>query len=148
MTTIPHKVCTQCGVSRTLRHYVSPRGRVCDICQKARTKTASRNRHVDKHYELTPEEYAKLVAHQGGKCHMCAEPRREGYAWHVDHSHGVERAKGTRASIRGLICARCNTLLRKVRDNPRVFLGGYHYLVSWPSADVFAFVQGSEVVAG
>lgn len=110
-------------------------------CQKARTKTASRNRHVDQHYQLSAEEYAALVKHQGGKCHMCGESRRDGYPWHVDHDHKIERIYGTRASIRGLICARCNTLLRKAADEPRVFIGGYHYLTAWPTNDVFDFTM-------
>lgn len=136
-----HRVCTKCGEKRTLRNF-KPRGRVCFTCQKARTKTAARNRHVGEHYELTAEEYAALVKHQGGKCHMCGEPRRDGYPWHVDHDHAVERLYGTRASIRGLICARCNTLLRKARDSRSVFSGGYHYLTEWPSSYVFDFVVG------
>lgn len=142
MSTTPHKVCTQCGESRTLRNYTSPKGRVCIPCQKQRTKTASRNRHVETNYGLTGEEYETLRLHQGGRCHMCGETRAPGYSWHVDHDHAVEKHLGNRASVRGLVCARCNTLLRKSRDSARVFLGGYHYLTSWPSADVFTFVEG------
>jgi hypothetical protein len=73
---------------------------------------------------------------------MCGESRREGYPWHVDHDHLVEREYGARASIRGLICARCNTMLRKAGDKATVFIGGYHYLTAWPANDVFDFVMG------
>ena len=142
MTKVTHKVCVKCERRLTLRNFLSARARVCFDCQKTRAKAYRRNRHVESNYGLTEEEYLALVKHQGGACHLCGERRAAGYAWHVDHDHSAERDYGVRASIRGLVCARCNTLLRRARDKPRVFLGGYHYLTSWFTMDIFDFVKG------
>lgn len=116
---------------------------MCLACQKKRSKAYRRTRHVEANYGLTPAEYEALADRQSGVCDMCHELRALGYHWHVDHDHAVERELGARASVRGLICARCNKMLRLARDKPSVFLGGFDYLTAWPSARVFAFVKGN-----
>lgn len=58
-------------------------------------------------YGLTPEEYNKILAHQGGKCAICKK-RIVGddvKTPHIDHEHG------SNPHVRGILCAYCNTRL-------------------------------------
>jgi Recombination endonuclease VII len=49
---------------------------------------------------VTDEEYARLLAAQGGHCALCPnEPKTR--RLHVDHDHATGR-------VRGLLCHRCN----------------------------------------
>lgn len=58
------------------------------------------------------EEYARLLAAQGGTCAICREPNiRHGQKrLHVDHDHET-------GCIRGLLCYKCNVGLGNFNDN-------------------------------
>ncbi|WP_260988062.1 endonuclease VII domain-containing protein [Streptomyces sp. CFMR 7] len=77
-------------------------------------------------YGLTAEDYAKLLAYQGGRCAICRETRRTNLA--VDHCHKTE-------AVRGLLCARCNgqLLARGARDRPDVLRRAADYLEDYPA---------------
>ncbi|MFJ5066549.1 endonuclease VII domain-containing protein [Kitasatospora sp. NPDC088556] len=77
-------------------------------------------------YGLTSEEYAALLAAQGGRCAICQETRRRNLA--VDHCHRTE-------AIRGLLCNRCNSqlLARGARDRPEVLRRAADYLEEFPA---------------
>lgn len=66
-----------------------------------------------KKYGLTPEQYQELHQIQGGYCATCGRVMegKQDQKECVDHCH----ADG---HIRGLLCARCNLVLGKVKDNP------------------------------
>lgn len=86
----------------------------------ARTKwTANRTDEQRRHawanrlrrkYSMTPADYDRMLAEQGGVCWICREPeRRRDRAGRpmllvVDHDHVTGR-------VRGLLCARCNSVL-------------------------------------
>ena len=71
-------------------------------------------------FGLTPLDYARMLATQGGLCAICRKPEvrmRDGLPMRlaVDHDHESGR-------VRGLLCARCNLLLgayELVRDDAR-----------------------------
>lgn len=80
---------------------------------------ASRRRYALRtRYGISPEEYEAMLIAQGGVCAACGGDRR--YNLHVDHDHAIERARCVRAAVRGLLCKRCNALLRDCRDDPTV----------------------------
>lgn len=126
--------CTRCGFNRQLKSYTGPRGRICAYCRAKARRATSKDARLRRTYGITAEEYAALEKSQGGVCGGCHQPRK--YALHVDHDHKVERECGSRASVRGLLCKRCNGVLRKVWDDPETLRGLADYLENWPSRKV------------
>lgn len=103
--------CVRCD--RATKELQGTRRRVCDRCRKQQRRATARRNHVARTYGLTPDDYARLLEHQDGRCAICRGSRT--YELHVDHDH-------TTRLVRGLLCRRCNKLLRDVRDS-RVVLG-------------------------
>lgn len=110
--------CERCGLNRTFQ---TDRQRICAVCQREARQRASKARSLRERYGITLEEFEALREAQrrsdGIHCAACGESRAQNYRWSVDHDHRVERAEGVRASIRGLVCRRCNKVLRDVRDS-------------------------------
>lgn len=82
-------------------------------------------------YGLSREEYHLLAESQGFRCAVCAEeetaldgtgkPKDLG----VDHDHKTGR-------VRGLLCARCNTAIGLMRDEPLLLRTAADYLEAPP----------------
>lgn len=89
-----------------------------------------------KNYDISLEEYEAILAAQGGVCGGCRQPRS--YNLQVDHDHAVERERGVRASIRGLLCRRCNKVARDVRDSVAALLGLAAFLENPPAREVLS----------
>lgn len=63
-------------------------------------------------YGIEPEEFAALLDAQGGVCAICRGPRNgPGDRLHVDHCHDTKK-------VRGLLCAKCNTAVGLLNDDP------------------------------
>ncbi|KKL55357.1 hypothetical protein LCGC14_2256180 [marine sediment metagenome] len=91
-------------------------------------KRASRKQHLKK-YGLTPEQYDRLYAAQGGCCALCDTHKRDCRDLDIDHDHVTGR-------IRGLLCRRCNLslgLIEKDGDIAKTLAMIHLYLVD-PSA--------------
>jgi hypothetical protein len=125
--------CSKCKRNRAERFFVSTRGRVCLDCQKATRRKASRKQRVGS-YGLAPDEYKALLTYQENVCAICHQPRT--YFLNIDHDHRVEKLHGTRASVRGLLCRRCNKLLAVAGDSVSVLRSAYRYLMSPPADEV------------
>lgn len=68
-------------------------GSRCRACSSG----ANHARHVEKTYGITADDYAALLAFQGGVCYICRrKPRAKRLA--VDHDHQT-------GEVRGLLCA-------------------------------------------
>ena len=68
---------------------------------------SERERQLRSRYGLTLEAYADLLLQHNGACWACDET--VSYDLYVDHDHATNE-------VRGLLCARCNTLVGKVED--------------------------------
>jgi len=55
-------------------------------------------------YDLTVEEWDRMLIEQTGRCALCGVPMQRP---HVDHSHDTR-------DVRGLLCLPCNTMLGHV----------------------------------
>lgn len=111
--------CSGCEKNRNLKFWASSGSRSCLTCQKrARSEAAHRSR-VRRTYGLTPEGYARLLAYQGGVCAGCGAKRS--YRLNVDHDHKT-------GLVRGLLCRRCNKVLRDVRDSVGILIALRWYL--------------------
>lgn len=128
--------CKKCGKNRSPNFFTGPRGRVCTVCQKLNKNSHSRGRRLEEVYGITLGEYGELFAAQDGKCAICKGERRQNLD--VDHDHKIEKETGeTRASVRGLLCKRCNRrLLPACLDNPDVLRAAIAYLECPPARGI------------
>jgi hypothetical protein len=81
-------------------------------------------------YGLTPEEYDRLLAFQGGACAICQNiPRTKRLA--VDHDHKS-------GAVRGLLCRSCNyKVLGGVKDSVDTLQRAITYLQDPPAIALF-----------
>lgn len=102
--------CIECAADINARHGLA---RFCEECYAARR----RFHHQLAQYGLTAEEFADLLATQGGHCAMC--DATDGLQ--VDHDHDS-------GAVRGLLCSPCNRILGLVKDDPEILRAGIAYL--------------------
>lgn len=143
MSSAAKRKCTKCEKMRKASSYSSAGAYVCTPCKRGASALAARARRLKEKYGITLEDYARMLAAQGGKCAGCKGKRR--YHLHVDHDHALEREllamewapeAAARASVRGLLCARCNKLLRDSRDSRAILTQLADYLDDPPAIKV------------
>lgn len=118
------RTCAKCNANRAERFFL-PKGRTCARCRKGRVALASRDVRLMRSYGLTLEDYATIVAEQGGKCAICGGTRRTNLDVDHDHKTGL---------IRGAACPRCNRqLLRHARDSAALLRSAADYLDNPPA---------------
>jgi Recombination endonuclease VII len=86
-----------------------------------------RRSHLKRKFGITPEEYDRMLAEQGGRCAICRRRPTTGISLHVDHEHRTKR-------VRGLLCFRCNNALGDFRDRADFLVNALHYLDPPPTA--------------
>ena len=92
--------------------------------EKNRKTLSDKERH--RKFGITPERYSELLGFQNGACAICKQPEtatRLGKvkALAVDHCHQS-------GSIRGLLCADCNTGIGKLKEDVDIFQSAIQYL--------------------
>jgi hypothetical protein len=144
------KSCEECGDSFTPSKYAVKRAKFCSPrCGDRNHRAHNREMHNAKSrrwsrrnpaadrqvrrraelkskYGITPEDYERMFAEQGGCCAVCRRPperaptRSGGYLC-VDHDHVT-------GEVRGLLCGHCNAVLGYAEDSPMVLRSAIHYL--------------------
>lgn len=76
-------------------------------------------------FGLTPEDYERMLAEQGGVCPICLAPPTANKRLAVDHCHRT-------GIVRGLLCGDCNAALGFLRDNPESANRAADYLRNHP----------------
>lgn len=96
--------CTPCWQREYHKTYEPPAG-------------SNRRRQIRYRYGITPEDYARMLAEQDGKCAICLDPPHEGNTlkrWNgklaIDHCHDT-------GTVRGLLCNNCNLVVGRGRDS-------------------------------
>jgi hypothetical protein len=79
-----------------------------------------RDRHYQRKFGITLEQYDTLLEQQGGTCAICRRPPRQ-VRLHVDHGHGS-------GAVRGLLCVSCNNALGQLQEDVDVFWNAVEYL--------------------
>lgn len=79
-----------------------------------------RSRHLKSKYNISIEEYERLLHKQGGSCAIC-DTTLFGKKLAVDHDHET-------GAIRGLLCGNCNRGLGMFKDNPLYLKQAIKYL--------------------
>lgn len=105
--------CIDCQVEHGQTHkFQNPEGelngRICPMCDTPIRGHANRRfcsntckdrvKVLKTKFNLTPEQYRKLVADTGGRCPVCGNKPTQ---WHVEHNHRTRE-------VTGVVCGRCN----------------------------------------
>lgn len=101
------KVCKNCGERDQANFYAT--SHYCRPCHREWT----RDSRIRK-YGLTRADYDAMLAKQGYACAVCGHKQPElgkgPRSLHFDHSH-------TTGKPRGILCARCNQVLGRCKDD-------------------------------
>jgi hypothetical protein len=111
-----------------------PRSRRCSTHLRARRvhrKAKLHATYVKKTYGLPEGFYDALREHQDGKCAGCQRATGASKRLAVDHDH--KKPEGSIESVRGLLCATDNWILRAVRDDPEHLRRLARYLETPPA---------------
>lgn len=79
-------------------------------------------------FGLTEDQYATLLASQGGRCAICRADEAGWYknrerahkdtSWHIDHDHACCPPKESCGQcVRALLCSRCNVLIGQAGED-------------------------------
>lgn len=117
-------------LKRMSRHKPS----LCKTCATARTKEWAtqhpeewerhrRRSWLKRKYGITPEDYDRILAAQGGVCAICRTPPPDprGFRMHVDHDHESGR-------VRGILCGPCNQGIGNLGDDVERLRAAIKYL--------------------
>ena len=91
---------------------------------------SKRDKYLRTKYGITEEEYLHLLKFNDGGCWICGRKPKTG-SLNVDHDHKIEKEKGLRASIRGLLCGfPCNKKMigRHRREHAQLYRNAANYL--------------------
>lgn len=131
--------CNACGAEKPLDefpwHRKGVRHHKCKPCyalyfrryrqEKPEMFKANCRRQNIRKYGIRPEDYDRLLAHQGGTCAIagCEETAR----LHIDHDHET-------GEVRGILCLLCNLAMVTV-DQPEKLVHLQAYKAAPPWAD-------------
>lgn len=83
--------------------------------------------HIKRKYDLSLEDYVKLLLLQKKCCAICKRSREEiEQDFHVDHDHDT-------GEVRGLLCKRCNRILGVILDSTSWLDSALIYLKTPPA---------------
>ena len=135
--------CQRCEKNRNVKFF-TPRGRICASCRRESARRTAKDGHLQNTYGITHNDYDTMLKVQDGRCAICRGDRKGKFD--VDHDHRVEKqmiGEGTdpitarSASIRGLLCKRCNRrLLPASLDSVEILQNAIHYLLDPPAYHV------------
>lgn len=89
---------------------------------KSKVRATTRKSQLKNDFNITPDDYKKMLMSQDGKCKICGKSEKiinRGLA--VDHCHETGR-------VRGLLCNSCNLGLGKFKDSIEVLEKALEYL--------------------
>lgn len=92
----------------------------CKECKKEYDK----HLYQYKRYNITKEDYEKMMERQKEKCLICGRNFDKIYFpqnTHIDHDHRTGK-------VRGLLCNNCNVILGNAFDNPLILVKAIRYL--------------------
>lgn len=70
----------------------------------------TRRTMILRRYGLTPADYDRMLAAQGGVCAVCGDGPQPRRRLQVDHCHATEK-------VRALLCANCNSALGHAKES-------------------------------
>ena len=76
---------------------------------------------IKKRFNLTLEEYEKMVLQQNGLCKICNEKDNKKTRLSIDHCH-------KKGNVRALLCTRCNLTLGHVEEKVHILENMINYI--------------------
>lgn len=137
--TINKPRCKDCGSTTRKLNIEGPQTLLCMTCKRARRKVAIVKSRLAarRNMGITPEREATVMAAQSGVCGICGPwtgRRGVSRALAADHDHTCcEGRYSCGECLRGFLCATCNQILGRWRDNPDIFLAAVRYLYDPPA---------------
>lgn len=122
------KVCVKCGEEKDISSFSltpakNPRG-TCKECRSSQhSGIVGRDRKLKEKYNITHNDYLKMLEDQHGCCAGCGAKAEDQYHGVLDVDHNHKTGK-----VRGLLCNNCNRLLGFAGDNANVLLSLVAYL--------------------
>ncbi len=97
-------------------HYLKNKDKIKDKGKEYRLKNKDKIKeyHLKEKYNLTLEEYNKLITN---RCQICNSKERP----HVDHDHATGK-------VRGILCSTCNTGLGLFHEDIELLKNAIKYL--------------------
>ena len=142
--------CSQCGAGFIQSSAKGPVPKYCPACFKANSQANAegwrkgepekyldmRSRYRAKlgwatkkawvTYRLSEAEYNGIMESQGHRCAICKKDEPGVRGWMVDHDHRFDSRD--RASVRGICCGNCNSMLGHAKDDTAILAAGIDYL--------------------
>ena len=107
------------------QHVPSETKRIRVAAWKSRNPDKARKRafgyRLKRLYGITPDDKARMIRAQRGRCWICRRLFTSSKTTHVDHCHRTGR-------VRGVLCSNCNTALGKFGDDPEMLARAILYL--------------------
>lgn len=92
---------------------------ITDCISEAYCKSLCNNHYMQfKRYDITADQFIKMMLDQNGCCRICDEPFSTPY---IDHCHTTGR-------VRGLLCLQCNSGLGFFKEDPKMLEKAAEYL--------------------
>lgn len=129
--------CSRCHTTDTMKFSPNTSKRsghntYCNDCHRVVTQKYQRRHRIKCNFGMSLEEFEVRRAEQHDLCDLCGEPLGDNRAPCVDHDRSCcPSQKSCGKCIRGIIHARCNSLLGMAHDNPEVLLKAVRYLHRW-----------------
>lgn len=125
--------CKKCGIVADVGEFRTPHKKgvnskylYYDYCKECHRAGARESRYK-RLYNITIEEYDKILEYQGGVCAICLEPPKGNRRFAVDHCHRT-------GLIRGLLCWQCNRAIGSFYDRQELMWTAFVYLFTIPAA--------------
>jgi hypothetical protein len=133
---IESRTCTKCNIVKDSCEFHKKKtgsygiDTICVICKNAygreyakkRCKKAIKNGWLKSHYNITLEDYNKLLKMQNNCCAICSLNQSENKkAFAVDHNHKTGK-------VRGLLCSLCNQGIGFLKDDIKILKRAMKYL--------------------
>ena len=127
---LPKKVCRECGEEFHPDRMTGPR------CKPCASSKAHAKRVLDT-YSITADQYAAILAAQGGACYICRrKPGLKRLACDHDHRCCPGPVSCGRC-VRGLLCRNCNRdVLGHLKDDVTALERAIAYLTNPPAREV------------
>lgn len=130
------KVCSKCKIEKSVKDFykhpgckqgIRPDCKICadeynDSWMKVHGKEHNRKRTLRRYWNLTLEDYDRMLAAQNGGCAICeTKVNIENKRFAVDHCHKTNK-------IRGLLCDLCNRGIGLLREDEEILNKAITYI--------------------